>query len=233
MSENPAEATRRAEFVTTRFEKWALPRIAAGLPGWVLPDHLTGLGIIAATVVGAAYLLSTRDPSWLWVANIALVFHWLGDSLDGTLARVRKIERPRYGFYLDHLTDAYSTCVIGIGLGFSPYMLLSVALAIVIAYLVLSINVYLETHVFGEFRYGYGIVGPTEARLLLIALNTLAVFISPLPFEVLGVGLTVFDVLGMAASVGMAALLLTRASRNLANLAKLEPANTRRQPEGE
>lgn len=233
MSERPGEATRRAGFVTTRFEKWALPRLANRLPGWVLPDHMTGLGIIAATVIGVAYILSTRNPHWLWVANAALIFHWLGDSLDGTLARVRHIERPRYGFYLDHLTDAYSTCVIGIGLGFSPYMLLSVALTIVIAYLVLSINVYLETNVFGEFRYGYGIVGPTEARLLLIALNILAIAISPLPFEIMGVGFTVFDVLGMIASVGMAALLLTRAFRNLANLAKLEPANTRRDPEND
>jgi phosphatidylglycerophosphate synthase len=195
----------------------------------VLPDHLTGLGIVAATVVALAYLKTNDDPNWLWVANAALIFHWLGDSLDGTLARVRNIERPRYGFYLDHLTDAYSTCLIGLGLGLSPYMLLSVALAIVIAYLVLSINVYLETYIFGEFRYGYGIVGPTEARLLLIALNVLALVISPLPFEIMGVGLTVFDVLGMAASVGMAALLLTRAFRNLAHLAKLEPANTRRE----
>ena len=99
--------------------------------------------------------------------------HWLGDSLDGTLARVRRIERPRYGYYLDHLVDALATAVIGLGLGLSPWMLLAVGLAIVVAYLVLSINTYLETYAFGVFTLGYGRLGPTEARLGLIALNTL------------------------------------------------------------
>jgi len=226
--EKPRPAARRATFVTARFEKWFLPRLAARLPAWILPDHLTILGILAATAVGAGYGLSNRDPSWLWFVNGALVVHWLGDSLDGTLARVRKIERPRYGFYLDHLTDAYSTCVIGIGLGLSPYLLLSVGLAIVMAYLVLSINVYLETHVFGRFEYGYGLVGPTEARLLLIALNTVALTIGPLPFTLLGRGLTVFDVAGATGALMMIGLLLVRARRNLGELARREPANTRR-----
>src|SRR5215217_271458 len=137
----------------------------------VLPDHMTGLGVVAALGIGAAYWLSGRDPAWLWVASGLLVIHWLGDSLDGTLARVRRIERPRYGYYLDHLVDAGATIVIGVGLGLSPYMSLVTGLAIVIAYLALSINTYLETQVFGVFSLGYGRVGPTEARLGLIALN--------------------------------------------------------------
>ena len=222
------EAKRQATFVTARFEKWFLPKLAARLPAWVLPDHLTGLGILAATAIGVAYGLSNRDPNWLWAVNAALVVHWLGDSLDGTLARVRKIERPRYGFYLDHLTDAYSTCVIGIGLGLSPYLLLSVGLAIVMAYLVLSINVYLETHVFGRFEYGYGLVGPTEARLLLIGLNTLALTAGPIPFSFFGRGVTIYDVVGTVGAIMMIGLLLIRARRNLQELARQEPANTRR-----
>jgi phosphatidylglycerophosphate synthase len=218
-----ADAERQSTFITTRFERWALPRLAASLPRWVVPDHLTGLGILAATAVAVAYVLTTRSPHWLWLANGALVVHWFGDSLDGTLARVRKIERPRYGFYLDHLTDAYSTTAIGLGLGFSPYMLLAVGLAIVIGYLILSINVYLETHVYGKFRYGYGILGPTEARLILICLNFVALLIGPIPFHVKGIGLTVFDVLGIAASLSMAGLLARRVFRNLADLARAEP----------
>jgi archaetidylinositol phosphate synthase len=228
-TQKPKEARRQARFATARFEKWFLPRMAARLPGWILPDHLTGLGILAATAIGVFYGLSNRNENWLWAVNAALVVHWLGDSLDGTLARVRKIERPRYGFYLDHLTDAYSTCVIGIGLGLSPYLLLSVGLAIVIAYLVLSINVYLETHVFGRFEYGYGLVGPTEARLVLIGLNTLALTIGPIPFTIFGKGMTIYDVFGSAGALMMAGLLLLRARRNLKALAKEEPANTRRQ----
>ena len=217
------DAERQSTFILTRFERWALPRLAASLPRWVVPDHLTALGIVAATAVAVAYMLTTKNPHWLWLANGALVVHWFGDSLDGTLARVRKIERPRYGFYLDHLTDAYSTTAIGIGLGFSPYMLLAVGLAIVIGYLVLSINVYLETHVYGTFRYGYGILGPTEARLLLIGLNLVALIVGPIPFHVKGIGMTVFDVLGIAAALSMAGLLARRVIRNLGDLARAEP----------
>jgi phosphatidylglycerophosphate synthase len=219
----PRAEVRQSTFITTRFEKWALPRIAASLPRWVLPDHLTALGVFGATVIMVAYMLSTRDRAWLWLANAGLIIHWFGDSLDGTLARVRKHERPKYGFYLDHLTDAYSTTAIGLGLGFSPFMLLSVGLAIVIAYLVLSINVYLETHVFGKFRYGYGVTGPTEARLILFGLNCLALWIGPLPFELLGKGMTVFDILGAAAALGMIAMLMRRVTRNLRELAREEP----------
>ncbi len=225
---------RLSEFALARFEGWALPKLAAALPARVMPDHLTGLGLLASTGIAASYMLSNRDPAWLWVASGLLVVHWYGDSLDGTVARYRKIERPRYGFYLDHLTDAYSTLAIGLGLGFSPYMLLSVGLAITIGYLLLSVNVYLETHVFGEFKLGHGILGPTEARVLLIALNTGAAIIGPLRFYVWGVPFTPFDVLGLIGVAGMVGLLLSRATRNLKTLAVLEPPGRRRdvqQPE--
>jgi archaetidylinositol phosphate synthase len=225
MTEQHAKHERKARFVTTRFEAWFLPRAAARLPGWVLPDHLTVLGLVAATAIAAAYLLTNRDPAWIWAANAGIVIHWFADSLDGTLARVRRIERPRYGFYLDHLSDAYSTFAIGLGLGLSPYMLLAVSLAIVVAYLVLSINVYLETHVFGEFRYGYGVVGPTEARVLLIALNVVVVTARGLPFNLFGIGMTVFDLVGIAAALGMTGMLSRRVARNLKNLGRLEPPN--------
>jgi phosphatidylglycerophosphate synthase len=218
---------RTSEFVLKRFERWALPRLAARLPGWVVPDHLTVLGLLASTAIGAAYALSNRSEAWLWLVNAALVVNWFGDSLDGTLARYRRIERPRYGYYLDHLTDAYSTLAIGLGLGFSPYMLLAVGLAIVIAYLLLSINVYLETHVFDEFRFSYGNLGPTEVRLILIALNVTALTIGPLTFRVWGVDATVFDVFGLAVSFAMIVMLLVRAAGNLRGLARLEPPKRR------
>jgi phosphatidylglycerophosphate synthase len=144
------------------------------------------------------------------------VVHWLGDSLDGTLARVRKSERPRYGYYLDHLVDAFATAAIGIGLGLSPYMLLAVGLAIVVVYLILSINTYLETQAFGVFTLGYGRFGPTEARLMLIAVNTALVL------GIIGTGL--LDVLGIGLAAAMIAALIGRAARNLKKLAELEPA---------
>jgi len=219
---------RLAGFALARFEAWALPKLAAALPARVLPDHLTALGLVASTGIAISYMLSNRDAAWLWVANGLLVVQWYGDSLDGTLARYRKIERPRYGFYLDHLTDAYSTLAIGIGLGFSPYMLLSVGLAITIAYLLLSVNVYLETHVFGEFKLGHGVLGPTEARVLLIALNTGAAIVGPMRFYVLDVPFTPYDILGLLGVLAMVVLLVSRASRNLRALAALEPAGRRR-----
>src|SRR3954464_1002815 len=165
-------APRQKTFLLARPETRVLEWMARRLPRRVMPDHLTALGVLAAIGIAAAYALSNRDPIWLWAASGLLVVHWLGDSLDGTLARVRRIERPRYGYYLDHLVDAVSTALIGIGLGLSPYMLLSVGTLIVVGYLVLSINVYLEAHTRGRFSIGYGFVGPTEMRLLLIALNT-------------------------------------------------------------
>ena len=150
--------------------------------------------------------------------------HWLGDSLDGTLARVRGIGRPRYGYYLDHLVDAIATALIGIGLGLSPYMLLATGLVIVVAYLVLSINTYLETNVLGVFSLGYGRLGPTEARLALIVINALlALGLAP-AVSVFGLGVTVLDVVGVGVAVLMIAGLAARAARNLRELARQEPA---------
>lgn len=220
---------RTGGFALARVEAWVLPRLAGMLPARVMPDHMTVLGLVASTGIAIAYMLSNRNLNWLWVASGLLVVQWYGDSLDGTLARYRKIERPRYGFYLDHLTDAYSTLAIGLGLGFSPVMLLSVGLAISIAYLLLSVNVYLETHVFGEFKLGHGMLGPTETRLLLISLNSLAVLLSPLPFRLLGVSFTAFDVVGLAAVGAMLFLLLARASANLQKLGRMEPPGVRKE----
>lgn len=214
---------RTSRFLLSPFERAVLPRLALALPRWIKPDHLTLLGLAASTGIAAAYLLTARDPRWLWAASALLVVQWFGDSLDGNLARARRAERPRYGYYLDHLTDAYSTVAIGLGLGLSPYMLLWVGLAVVIAYLMLSINVYLETYVFGEFSFSYGRLGPTEARVLLIGLNTAAFFGAALPFNILSKGATLFDLAGILVAGGMAGLLLVRAGRNLRKLARMEP----------
>lgn len=217
------DAPRNKQFLLAKAEGRVLEWIARRLPARVMPDHLTALGVLAALGIAGAYLLSNGDKAWLWAASALLVVHWLGDSLDGTLARVRRSERPRYGYYLDHLVDALATALIGLGLGLSPWMLLSVGLVIVIAYLVLSINTYLETHAFGVFTLGYGRIGPTEVRLALIALNTLIALGVGLGFEVGGLGLTVLDLIGLAIAAVMAAGLVARAAGNLRRLAELEP----------
>jgi archaetidylinositol phosphate synthase len=211
-----SDAPRNKQFLLAVPEARALEWIARRLPSAVKPDHLTALGVVAALGIAAAYVLSNGDKTWLWAASALLVVHWLGDSLDGTLARVRMSERPRYGYYLDHLVDAFATAAIGIGLGLSPYMLLAVGLAIVVAYLILSINTYLETHAFGVFTLGYGRLGPTEARVLLIAINTLLVLGVP--------GFGLLDVLGIGLAAAMLVALIARARGNLRRLAELEPA---------
>ena len=189
-----------------------------------MPDHMTALGVLSALGVAAAYGLSNGSTAWLWAASALLVVQWLGDSLDGTLARVRQIERPRYGYYLDHLVDAFATIAIGVGLGLSPFMLLSVGLGVALAYLLLSINVYLEAQTLGQFSIGYGRLGPTEARIALIAANTVLALGAGLSLEVAGLGLTALDLFGAAVIAVMLAALLGRAARNLRALAELEPA---------
>ena len=216
-------APREKTFLLARPEGRVLEWIARRLPAWVMPDHLTALGVLAAIGIAAAYALSNQDPIWLWAASGLLVVHWLGDSLDGTLARVRRSERPRYGYYLDHLVDAIATALIGIGLGLSPYMLLVTGLVIVIAYLVLSINTYLETNTLGVFSLGYGRLGPTEARLGLIALNTALALGAGLEATIAGLGVTVLDVVGLGAVALMLGGLAVRAARNLRVLAEREP----------
>lgn len=218
------DAPREKAFLLAAAEQRVLHAIARRLPRRVLPDHLTALGVLAALGIAGAYVASNDDPRWLWVASALLLVHWLGDSLDGTLARVRRIERPTYGYYLDHLVDAFATAVIGIGLGLSPYMLLATGLVIVVAYLILSINTYLETHAFGVFHLGYGGVGPTEVRLLLIAINTAIALGAGLGFSVGDLGLTVLDIGGLGIAAVMLVALLVRAGRNLRVLAEREPA---------
>jgi archaetidylinositol phosphate synthase len=220
----PVAAPRAKAFLLAAPEARVLDAIARRLPARVLPDHLTALGVLAAAGIAAAYALSAHGTGWLWVASALLVVHWLGDSLDGTLARVREIERPRYGYYLDHLVDGVATALVGVGLGLSPYMLLATGLVIVVAYLVLSINTYLETSVFGVFSLGYGRLGPTEARVALIGLNA-AIALGAVPaLRVAGLGLGVLDVAGLGVAALMLGALAVRAARNLRRLAWTEPA---------
>jgi archaetidylinositol phosphate synthase len=222
------EAEREPNFLLAHFERRFLPWLASKLPRWVLPDDLTAVGVLSAFGICVAYQLTNESLDWLWVASALLVVQWLGDSLDGTLARVRGIQRPKYGFYLDHMVDAISTAAIGIGLGLSPFMLLSIGTLIVVAYLILSINVYLESMAFGRFRIGYGLIGPTEIRAILIVLNTALALDLGLDFTIAEVQLTVLDVIGLAIAGGMIVLLLGRALGNLRTLARQEPAAPRR-----
>src|SRR3954471_14331492 len=213
-----ATAPREKAFLLARPEQRQLEAIARRLPAAVHPDHLTALALAAAVGFAASAALG-----WLWVCAGLLVVHWLGDSLDGTLARVRRAERPRYGYYLDHLADAAATALIGLGLGLSAYMHLAVGLALVIAYLVLSINTYLETQALGSFKLGYGRLGPTEARIMLCALLVAIALGAQATVVIAGQALTLLDLVGGGAAAVMLAAGAVRAVGNLRVLAAREP----------
>lgn len=208
-------------------ERRLLTAVAARVPRTIRSNHLTALGTLGAVGTGFAYALSSHDPAWLWAVSLMLAVNWLGDSLDGTLARVRQTQRPKYGYYLDHIVDAFSTAVIGLGLGLSPYVDLGIALGLVVTYLALSINVYLESTVFGVFRLAYGRIGPTEVRIILVLLTT-AVAVAEATSVTRSVSLARAANWGMTAVlVGMVAVLVARFASNLRRLAKLEPQRFR------
>jgi len=171
-------------------ERPALNWLAAHMPDWVTPDILTWLGISASVLIFISYILTHISPYFLWLASFGFLLNWVGDSLDGTLARYRKIERPRFGFLIDHWMDAISTVLIFIGLGISPYVDLVVACMGVIAYLLLSIMVYLITYVTGVFQITNAKIGPTEIRVLAILSNTVLFFVGNLTFELPWLGTT-------------------------------------------
>jgi phosphatidylglycerophosphate synthase len=214
------EAAREMNGWTARAEKRLLARLAAVLPDGVSPDHLTILGLVGMVVAGAAYALSGRNPLVLHVANLGLIVNWFGDSLDGTLARHRAKLRPRYGFYVDHVIDAFgATAVLG-GLAASGLMSPVLAAGVLVTYLLLSVHLYLQAHVLGRFRMSWGKVGGTELRIVLMLLN-LAVLAWP-RVEVGGLSVRLLDVAGVAGGGGLAYALLASVARTTRELYRLE-----------
>ena len=171
-------------------ERPALRWLAAHMPAWVTPDILTWIGIGASVLIFVSYILTNVSPNYLWLANLGFFLNWFGDSLDGTLARYRKIERPRYGFLIDHWVDALSAVLIFLGLGLSPYVNLVVASLAVISYLLVSIMVYLITYVTGVFSMTNAFIGPTEIRLLAITVNIIIFFSGEVSFNLPWIGET-------------------------------------------
>jgi len=178
---------------TSPIEKPALKWMAAHTPAWITPDTMTWIGIFGALITFIGFCLTNLDHVFLWLATLGFVINWLGDSLDGTLARQRNVERHRYGFYVDHAVDAFNEILFFLGLGLSPFVRFDLACLALIGYLLLSILAYLRTCVKGEFTISYGKLGPTEARLIAIAANTLVFFIGNPTFKILSVDLSIYD----------------------------------------
>jgi len=169
------QATRVHGSLLASSEKRALIWMAERMPGWVNSDHLTVLGFAAQLATGICYALADRDRRMLLAAIVCLVLNWFGDSLDGTLARVRQQQRPRYGFYVDHIIDSIGAVAMMGGLGLSGYMHPMIAIGLLIAFLLLSIQSYLATYTLGEFHLSFWRFGPTELRVLL-AVGNVALF---------------------------------------------------------
>ena len=214
------EAERHLAGLTARVEKRALLWLAPRVPARVTSDHLTLLGLASMVACGLLYAASGRWPWLLLLANVALALNWLGDSLDGTLARHRRVERPRFGFYVDHLVDAFGALFLLCGLAVSGLMSPLVALGFLVAYFLLAIETYLATYAIGRFRISWGPVGGTELRILLATLNLVVLFRPRL--AVGDASWLVFDVLGTGAAAGLVVLAVVSGVRGTLALARAE-----------
>lgn len=197
-------------------EKRALVWLAAHTPDWITSDHLTLLGLVAQFAAGTFYALARFDRFALIGVIVCLGLNWFGDSLDGTLARVRQRQRPRYGFYVDHMVDTFGALTLMAGLAASGYMHPWIAIGLLLAFLMLSIQSYLATHALGEFRLSFWRFGPTELRILL-AIGNVALFWKPIA-HIFGHAFRLFDVGGLIGIFGMAAMLVAFALKNTIRL---------------
>ncbi len=222
MKEKKAE--RVIDTFTGPWEKKILRKLALAVPDKVTPDHLTLLGIFATLISAAAYLLTWQSRWWLFLASFGFVLNWYGDSLDGTLARVRHIERERYGYFVDHLADALTTVVICLAFGLSPLMQFEIALMLAIGYLLLNVYVHVCAYTHGEFRISYMKLGPTEVRLAIIIVNTVLFFWSGDVLLFRGNYLTIMDLGGLLFSVAFMAIFLVMSIKTALNLDKLDRA---------
>jgi phosphatidylglycerophosphate synthase len=218
---NEVKTMRRIqESVLAPIERKALIWVAERLPEWVRPDHLTLLGFGSMLLAGTFYFACRWNPWWLFAVNICIIANWFGDSLDGTLARYRNRQRPRYGYYVDHITDSFGSLFLFIGLGLSGYMSERPAFALLTAYFLLSIESYLVACTLDEFRISIWKFSPTELRLFLIVGNTY-LYVSP-TVMFLGRRYLLFDIGGIIAVILMACMVVVSTILHTRRLYSLE-----------
>jgi archaetidylinositol phosphate synthase len=214
-------ARRVNQALTASLEKRALQWMATRTPRWVSSDQLTVLGLGAQIGAGIGYALARYQRLALVVVIACVVLNWFGDSMDGTLARVRGQQRPRYGFYVDHMVDVFGAVALMCGLGYSGFVHWQIAIAMLIAFLLLSSESYLATYTLSEFQLSQGMFGPTEIRLLLIVGN-LALLRSPYSV-IFGHRWLLFDVGGVIAAIGMMGMAVLLTVRHIVQLYREEP----------
>ena len=178
--EEQQQANRIQTSILNGIERKALVWMAERMPAWVTSDHLTFVGFIGACVVATGYALSNLNLNWLWLSCLGFVINWFGDSLDGSIARVRGTQRKTYGFFIDHNVDVINETIMFVGVGTSPLVNMTFMMGVLVAYLMLSVYVYIDCHLKGEMRLTYGGLGPTEFRILAILVNLMFIYIPAL-----------------------------------------------------
>ena len=226
--EERKQSVRIQTSILNAAEKKVLVWIASRLPRWVTSNMLTFVGTAGAVVVALGYALSNFDIQWLWLASLGFVINWFGDSLDGSLARVRNEQRPVYGFFLDHNIDCINEMLMFGGVGLSPLMNIDITLVVLALYLMLSVSVYINAHLKNEFKLTYGGLGPTELRLIVILVNTCFIFIAPLrDFRwapgIWGLSLSVMDIVGIVIALVLGIFYLVNLVQDAAYYAKVDP----------
>ena len=228
--EDRKQSVRIQTSILNAAEKKVLVWIAQRLPRWMTSNHLTFIGMFGALVVALGYALSSRDIQWLWLASLGFVINWFGDSLDGSLARVRNEQRPVYGFFLDHNIDCINEMMMFVGVGLSPLMNLDITLVVLALYLMLSVSVYINAHLKNEFKLTYGGLGPTEFRIIVIIVNTCFIFIRPLrdflwtpsAFGTVW-AFTVMDIVGIAIALILTVFYIVNLIQDAGYYAKVDP----------
>ena len=227
---NKADAVRIQTSFLNAAEKKILVWLAVRQPKWMTSDILTLIGTVGSLIAAAGYVLSARNISFLWLSSLGFVINWYGDSLDGTLARVRNRQRPVYGYYIDHTVDCISEILIFTGIGLSGLMHFGLAMLILALYLMLTINVSINAHLKKEFKLTYAKMGPTEFRLIAILVNTIFATVKPLSefsrtYELFGrdIVFKTFDYAGVAVLVILSVIYLVTIFKDAAEYARRDP----------
>lgn len=211
---------RLQESILAKYERQILFYLAARLPQFITPDKLSLLGLLAMLLAGVAYYASRNNSAYLHVVNLGLLLNWFGDSLDGTLARYRNRQRPRYGYYVDHMIDTVGMAALMIGLVASGYMSERVASILLVVYFMLAINSYLAAYSLGVFSISFAKFSPTELRILL-AIGNLVLIYHP-HATIAGHKYLLYDVGGVIASIGMGVILAVTTIQNIITLYRQE-----------
>ena len=226
--------TENSKRIQTSFlnaaEKKALVWLAERQPKWVDSDMLTYIGHVGAILIALGFILANLSVHFLWISILGFFVNWYGDSLDGTLARVRKQQRPVYGFYIDHTMDAINETLMFMGAGMSPFMRFDLACVLLVVYLMLTLNVAMNAHLRGEFRLTYAKLGPTELRIICVIACLVLIGVKPLQTFSWGIPVSgglfemkILDVVGLVILVALVVIYFVTIAQDARYYAKIDP----------